>query len=84
MVWCSLDSKRIKRKLLVYLKESFSSACLLKSLPGMVLVSCDKSVKEISVVISCRQYNSAKLCVLVQCLMQNLIIFVVAEELAII
>lgn len=39
MVWCSLDNKKIKRKPSVSPKESCSLACLLKSLPGMVLVS---------------------------------------------
>lgn len=43
-VWCFLDSRRIRRKPSQCPKESCSLGCLLKSLPGMALVSKDGTV----------------------------------------
>lgn len=46
MVWCFFGSRRIRRKLSLSPKESCSLACLLKSLPGAVLVGDDKYRKQ--------------------------------------
>ena len=48
MVWCFLDSRRIRRKPSQCPKESCSLGCLLKSPPGMALVSKDRNVLKTS------------------------------------